>query len=166
VINRRILKKARLLKSSRSYSSPELAEALQVHPRTVQAWRKRGMTAVGESMRPYLFMGHEVIRFLTELGKSGKVELKPGEHYCLRCRKGITPVPETVTRIIQSESVSHRLRSVRLVGSCPECGSKANRFDVENTEISTFPDVSGTTGERRLIESLRPVDSTDLERVE
>jgi hypothetical protein len=111
-------------------------------------------------------MGHEVIRFLAELGKSGKVELKPGELYCLRCRKGITPVPETVTRIIQSESVSHRLRSVRLVGSCPECGSKANRFDVENTEISTFPDVSGTTGERRLIESLRPVDSTDLERVE
>ncbi len=164
MVGKRILKRVRLLKSWRGYSSPELAVALKVHPRTVQAWRKRGLCPVGESVRPYLFMGHEVIRFLVQLGKSGKVQLRLGELYCLRCRRGITAVPETEIRIIQSHSVDHKLRSVRIVGWCPECGSKANRFDVEKCEDYAQSDVSGTTGERRLLDPPPPVNSTDLER--
>lgn len=142
MVNKRIMKRARLLKSSRSYSTLELAESLNVHSGTIQGWRKDGMMPVRESLSPYLYMGHEVMRYLLEKQSKHKVVLRAGELYCLKCRAGRLPDPGTLTRRIQARSTMHGVESVRYEGKCPICGCTANRFASERVDLQAPNHVS------------------------
>ncbi len=43
-----------LIKKNRAYTLSEIAELLDKHIRTVQEWRKKGLSVIDDSERPYL----------------------------------------------------------------------------------------------------------------
>lgn len=116
------------LRSHRSYTTADLAAALDVHVRTIQAWRKAGLTAVDEREHPLLFLGSTVRRFLRERLAKRKVKLDKDQLYCIRCSKGVTPSLESVSVVVSDRRLGNGACSVRIVGKCPECGLKVSRL--------------------------------------
>ena len=110
----------------RSYTSSELALALCVHKRTVQAWHKRGLAHLPDSM-PYLFMGSTVREFIKKENSSRKVSLMPDEMYCLGCHRAVKAAIDGVS-LRYGGKMGKVARQVIVSGLCPFCGAKLKRF--------------------------------------
>lgn len=163
VISRRILKKARLLKSARSYDTKQLANELGVHPRTVQGWRKQGLNPVEMGKKPLIFMGHEVARFVEERGSADKCPLAEGEFFCTKCKLGREAVSESISTIETSRSLKYGIRKLTITGLCVECGGKVFRFGSEKLAPAPNGTGSAEAGPGRLLETSRPASNTDIE---
>jgi hypothetical protein len=111
----------RLVRRDLSYELREIAELFSLHPQAVRRWQQRGLTPNDEK-RPLLFHGSEIIRFLAETQQARKKNVPAGQIYCCACRAARRPASGAV-----DVRPLGRTKLV-LVGFCPECGSRLNRF--------------------------------------
>lgn len=109
------------LRLHRSYTMRELAEILDVHVRTVQGWHKEGMSAIDEQTRPFLFLGETIRSFLKNRRQKRRTTLGPNEIYCLRCAKGVIPLPESASIDVTDRKLGHRSKLVIVRAECPYC---------------------------------------------
>jgi transposase-like protein len=109
-----------LLRLRHSYTISEVAEKYGVHRRTVGTWRKQGLQVIDESSKPFLVLGAEVRRFLQEKYRARKHLLKPGEFFCLKCRKPRRSLQNQIKVEITDKRLG-RYRQAILRGVCEVC---------------------------------------------
>jgi hypothetical protein len=109
-----------LVKLKHSYTFSEISEIYGVHRRTIQIWRKNGLQVLDESSKPFLVLGAEVRRFLNEKNKMRKHPLKPGEFFCLKCRKPRRSFQNRIKVEITNKRLG-RYRQAILRGKCGVC---------------------------------------------
>lgn len=73
------------VKSNRSYTVEELADAAGVTPQTVRSWIKKGLPALTEQ-RPFLVLGRACKGFAANAKSVRRRPLQLGEFFCLRCK--------------------------------------------------------------------------------
>lgn len=110
----------RRIRTSRTYSVPEIATLLEVHIHTVRRWLKNGLESI-DGQSPTLIHGAELRRYMDARVKSRKQQCGPDEMYCLSCRAPRLPVLGSVHFADLNE------QTVRLVGTCCTCGGKICR---------------------------------------
>ncbi len=110
------------IKARDTYTVKELAEAMPVHPRTVQAWRKQGLSPVAEDMGYLLFLGLEIIRFLKVKRQKHKHPLTPGEFYCVTCRQPRHGQADSVSIVLTGKPLGKSAKQAFIRGICETCG--------------------------------------------
>jgi hypothetical protein len=104
------------MKSDRTYSVKELAEALDVAQVTIrQNWMKRGLAPI-DTTRPFLFYGADVIAFLKTQKAERRRPCGPGQMFCLSCKAPRAPRSGSVT-FRTTSSISFLMS-----GWCSVCG--------------------------------------------
>ena len=109
-----------LLRLRHSYTISEIAEKYGVHRRTVDTWRKQGLQVIDELSKPFLVLGAEVRKFLQEKYSTRKHPLKPGEFFCLKCRKSRKSLKNRINVEITKKRLG-RYRQAILRGVCEVC---------------------------------------------
>lgn len=88
-----------------------------------------GLKPIDYNDRPWLFKGSELKRFLKVKYKDYKIELEPGEFYCLSCRFAVDAIPSSIwlemthKRLGTGESWQIIIR-----GICEVCGHTVVRL--------------------------------------
>lgn len=123
----------RKIKTKRSYTFKEIAELLDVHVRTVQAWHIDGLNPLEGSNNPYLVMGKDLKMYLKLQTEKHKVTLGLNEFYCMSCRKAV--IPEKVYKYTGGIKIGGNKPSVRLSGICPTCSRKVNKFTSNDQSV-------------------------------
>ncbi len=121
----------RRFKIHRTYSVLELAAQAAVHPNTIRAWRRGGLTPIDKS-RPVLFHGAAVRSFLETRRANAKQPTGPGRIYCLPCRAPQTPAGGMVDFVADTPTGG------RLTGLCPLC----DRMMFRRVSIADLPVVA------------------------
>ena len=111
----------------RCYTCAEIADIYRVHTRTVQGWRKDGLTVVADKSRPYLVLGAEVRRFLKEAARKRRHPLKLGEFFCPRCKQPRRSI-ENQIRVEFTGKRLGRYQQAILKGLCEVCGCSLHLF--------------------------------------
>lgn len=150
------------LRLHRSYTTTELAEVLEVHRRTVQGWRKGGLSPIDENDRPMLFLGSTVRLFLKARQSSKKCPLLPHEVYCLRCSTGVAPEPDSVEVHVTERQVGKDAVAITIRGRCSRCRSKVVRFASSKTIYDTSFWTKLRRPDNRLIGTSTPLQNTDV----
>ncbi len=122
----------------RSYSMAELAALFKVHIRTVQVWHKDGMKPGDESVRPLLFQGYEVRRYLKNRVRSGRCRLANDEFKCPRCRRTTKSRDADITFKITGLRMGKSDQQVIVKGICIVCGCRLTRFETTNSIKKLF----------------------------
>jgi len=112
----------RRIKTLRSYTIEEAANALHVHRNAVRYWIKKCALPVLIDRRPHLIHGAELVAFLRHRRKARRRKCEPGQFFCLKCREPQTPAAAMVD--YQAISASRGA----LVGICPVCETLMRRF--------------------------------------
>ena len=115
-----------------SYTTGELATALDVHKNTIRHWQRAGLEPIDTS-RPLLFHGEAVRAFLTRRNTARKSPCPPGTIYCLRCRQPRQPALGMV------DYVPMKLATGNLRALCETCGSMMHRRVRETAIASVMP---------------------------
>lgn len=110
----------RLVKTHRSYTVEEIAGLFAIHKNTVRTWLKNGLAAI-DNNRPTLIHGNDLAEFLKSRRTRNKQTCKPGEFYCVRCRR-----PRSAAAEIADYSPTND-RIGNLVAICLACGTVMNR---------------------------------------
>ena len=110
----------RLVKLHRSHTIEEIATLFGIHRNTVRNWIKAGLPIL-DDRKPLLVQGQTLVDFLIMRRKRAKRPCGPGRLFCLRCR--IPKIPRD-GRVIYQPRDEHR---GRLVGTCPDCGTRLFR---------------------------------------
>jgi len=117
-----------LIKAKHSYSLAEIAELYKIHPRTAQLWHKAGLKAIDEAMRPYLFIGAEIRRFLKEIAQNRKHPLKEGEFYCVKCREPRRSLNNELTIEATNKKLGKTCKQTFIRGICEACKQPLRLF--------------------------------------
>jgi excisionase family DNA binding protein len=123
---------ARRVKMHRNYTVEEAAGAIGAHKNTVRRWITIGKLPALREMRPHLILGRELIHVLTA-PKPDAVTLKPGECYCVKCKKARRPA------LNMADFAPINERWGNLQGLCPECGIVMHR----RVSLSRLGEISG-----------------------
>lgn len=110
----------RRVKTHRSYTVEEVAGLFDIHKNTVRTWLKNGL-AVIDNNRPTLILGNDLAEFLKRRRIKNKQSCKPGEFYCVRCRR-----PRPAAAGIADYSATND-KTGNLVAICFDCGTVMNR---------------------------------------
>lgn len=120
--------KIRLIKYRHSYTFEEISEVLNVHPRTIQTWKKEGLNVI-DSTKPYLVMGYDLKEFLSKKLQSRKTKLEPNQFYCIKCRSAVLSQFNQVKLKITGKTMGKDTHQEAVItGRCETCGTKLNRF--------------------------------------
>lgn len=119
-----------LIKKDKTYTSKELADALQVHTRTVQSWHRTGLPTLPDTY-PLLFKGEEVKAYLSKQRQTQKKPLQPDELYCMHCHAPKHSVPGCV-QIMPGRKMG-KFQQYRITGKCETCGTKISRLVTNKT---------------------------------
>jgi len=116
------------IKKKEIYSTQELAEVLDVHQRTIQAWVKEGLMPLEDS-KPMLFLGADVNEFLKNKNKARKHNLLKNQFYCLKCKKAVYSKNNEVL-LVKTGNVTGKNQTpeIHVVGSCCNCNNYIFRF--------------------------------------
>jgi hypothetical protein len=147
----------RLVKIHRNYKVEEIASLFGIHKNTVHRWVKTGLPT-SDHKRPTLILGRDLIEFLQARRAKNKWPCRPGEIYCVRCRRPKVPAGEMVDYL----PVTDKLGNLKAI--CPDCDSIMNRRvnlaklgQVQGKMDITFPQAL-----RRVSESNQPTVNSDL----
>lgn len=130
----------------RCYTFAEIAGIYGVHARTVQGWRKNGLTVVADNSRPYLVPGAEVRRFLREAAQKRKHPLKPGEFFCPRCGRPRRSVENQILVEFTGKRLG-RYRQAILKGFCEVCACSLHLFSSDR-KVQELRETGLTLAER------------------
>jgi excisionase family DNA binding protein len=122
----------RRIKSLRTYTIHEAAEALGVHRNTVRNYLRQGLVSLREK-RPTLIRGSDLKAFLASRRKARRQPCKLGQIFCIKCRSPKVPALGMVDYV----PISQQLGS--LTGFCPDCGTLINRW----TSFKRLPEIQG-----------------------
>ena len=117
-----------LVRARHSYTFSEIAEVYQIHPRTVQSWRKQGLKIIDEVSKPYLVIGEEIKGFLKEKAKKRKHPLQIGEFFCPRCRLPRKSLPDKLSIEITDRKLGKTHRQAIIKGVCEVCSCRLFLF--------------------------------------
>lgn len=117
-----------LIKERHSYSFVEISEALKVHNRTVQCWRKQGLKVIDEASKPYLVYGGDLKQFLKAKQQKQKHPLKTGEFFCPKCQCPRESLSEKITFEITPKKLGKTSRQAFIRGICTVCGQSLLLF--------------------------------------
>lgn len=121
----------RLIKYRESYTLKQIAALLNVHFRTVQAWKQEGLKTINQE-KPYLVMGFELKTFLNQKIISRKTKLQQNEFYCTKCRDAVKPTNNEVWLEVSEKTIGKQgFKEFVIKGLCEFCNSKLNRFSHE-----------------------------------
>ncbi len=123
-----------LIKSKTCYSFKELSEVLMVCQQTIWNWHSKGMKVLDENSRPYLVMGEEVRKFITEQKKKRKIPIKEGEFFCPRCKNSRASKPVKIKVIHTDRFLSPANKQIIVKGECILGGSW--KLKMKNTDLS------------------------------
>ncbi len=141
----------RKIVTKRSYDASELAETLGVHLQTIRQWHRDGLKALPDTKSPYLFLGSEVKVFLKAEAEKHKTPLRDGEFYCLSCRKGVKPDPQTIEIKERKQKLGNGAQAIYLKSKCPECSRTvmlfSSRAKLKEQEIARMPPKSASQTE-------------------
>lgn len=128
-----------LIKKNRAYTFAEVAEVYNKHIRSIQQWRKEGLQVIDESTKPYLVLGIEVRRFLTERNSKSRISLKESEFYCFKCRTAVSSQPNDIKFDFTGKKLGKSCTQVIIKGVCQNCNTSLRRFSTIDkiTEISS-----------------------------
>ena len=102
------------------YTPVELAEELQVHPRTVRDWTHQDLPHRKDGAGRLWINGIQFADWVVQIRAARpKVKLRAGEGYCLKCKRAVE---------IQTAQKSLRGHAEFLTGRCPQCGTEVNRI--------------------------------------
>lgn len=110
----------RLVKIHHSYTIPETARLLKVHPNAIRHWIKGGLQLCDER-RPFLILGRHLHDFLKARREARRCRCEQGQVYCVRCRKAVVPAGAMADLIPRTAKVAD-LRAM-----CPHCETLINR---------------------------------------
>lgn len=120
--------KIRLIKHRHSYTFEEISEVLNVHPRTIQTWKKEGLNVI-DSTKPYLVMGYDLKEFLSKKLQARKTKLEQNQFYCTKCRNAVSSEFNKVKLKITGKTIGKDAYQEAIIrGKCETCGTKLNRF--------------------------------------
>ena len=111
----------RRVKSNATYSTQEVADLLEVHPRTVQGWYSEGLPRI-DDRRPFLVLGANLIEFMRLRKSRNRKKCADNELYCCRCR---------VPRLSRNGFVTYQvLNSKTMIVRClcSVCGSRMSQL--------------------------------------
>jgi excisionase family DNA binding protein len=111
----------RRVKLHYSYTIDEAARALGAHKHTVRAWTVAGGLPLVRRQRPVLIAGSALRDFLSARRARSKVELGPGQIYCLSCRSPKTPAG------LMADYKPLTAYTGNLAGLCPDCDRLIHR---------------------------------------
>ena len=123
---------ARRVKIHHNYTVEEAAEVTGSHKNTVRRWIASGALPALTEKRPHLIPGRYLHAFLTA-PKAGRIRLKPGECYCVKCHLPKRPA------LGMAEYVPINDRSGNLRGFCPDCETFMHR----RVSLAKLPLISG-----------------------
>lgn len=110
-----------LVKINRTYSVSNVSDLYGVSKATVRRWVHLGLPAISD-IRPILIIGYDLKEFLKERRTKNKQRCTSTEMYCCSCREPKRPALDLVTYMANTSE------SGRLIGLCPTCESKMNKF--------------------------------------
>jgi DNA-binding XRE family transcriptional regulator len=139
----------RYLRTRRSYLTRELAELLDVSPRTVEAWREAGLRPLDETTRPNLYLGRNVKEFLRVRLTARKCPLAADEFYCTRCRTGRRSLAGEIVETATGKLFENGKEQILLLGECSECGQILVRFGSRKAKIA--PDLDTPAKEAKIV---------------
>jgi excisionase family DNA binding protein len=140
----------RRVKSLRSYSIDEIARLLGVHRNTVRHWIRNGLPVL-DDRRPSLILGSELRAFLTRQRNARRQSCRPGQIFCVKCRKPREPFGKEADYVPSSPTAG------ALVGLCPVCGTLIYR----RSSLARLPVVKGTLDVQIKRPQSRLGDTTD-----
>jgi ribosomal protein L28 len=109
-----------LIKINYSYNAGDLAARLGVSTGAILRWRHKENLQTIDDRRPYMFLGAEVRRFISERRAKRKTKCGPDEMYCFKCRSPQRSI----------ENRAEPLKSpgkILIRGTCSQCRTKMNR---------------------------------------
>ena len=109
------------VKSARTYTIQEAADALEVGIGTIRQWIKADLRSM-TTQRPYLILGADIRSFLMEKREKRRSPLGKDELYCLSCRMPTKPMGMLV------DFIPHTATTGRLMGLCSACEKCSNRI--------------------------------------
>jgi len=124
---------------ARVYSFADIASTLGVHIRTVQTWRRTGLTVADEQSRPYLVTGKDLITFLDDRQSRRRCSLGPDELYCLACKVPRQAASGTISMKLTGRVLGNGEPQMLISGRCPICGRKMSKL-VKATDINKGDD--------------------------
>ena len=125
-----------LAKIHRNYTVEEISALFGIHRQTVRRWIKCGLPTI-DDRRPALVPGRHLVIFLKNRRKKNKQKCKPGEIYCVRCRKPKSPAGGMADYEPQTATLGN------LIGLCPDCDTliyrriNVTRLDEVRGNLST-----------------------------
>jgi len=125
------------VKSNRSYTVREAAEAVNASPQTIRRWvNVQGMKIIA-GILPWLIEGSELKRFASGTRRPKMAKPGPGEMTCMKCRAPRKAYGD------MADYVSHDGNTGRLVALCETCQSKMHLFcaRAKLPELSKFFDI-------------------------
>ncbi len=151
-----------MVRLRKSYTTSEMAQLLNVHPRTVQTWHKHGMFPLDPNERPYLFLGSDVKSFLTERQKVKRFKLKENEFYCVRCKQPRLSLPDRFLVFQTQTKIGKNKIMVMIRGICIVCGCQLARFGTTDQIKNQSSDRISKRRQRRLKGNCITLLDTDL----
>jgi hypothetical protein len=110
----------RLVKIHRNYKVEEIADLFGFHKNTVRGWVRTGLPT-SDDKRPMLILGRDLASFLQARRAKNKQTCRPGEIYCVRCRRPKFPWGAVAECRPVTETVGN------LTAICPDCECIINR---------------------------------------
>ena len=92
----------------------------RVHKNTVRAWLKAGLESV-DGRRPALILGRKLSGFLYARRQHNRQRCRPGQFYCMRCRRPRS----TAGRRVEYLPITPSYGNLR--GACSDCGTRMYR---------------------------------------
>jgi len=114
-----------LVKINRSYTVNDISVLLDVSKATVRRWIALGLPAITD-MRPVLVLGFDLKEYLKQSRTKNRKRLGPAQMFCCKCREPKRPALDLVTYLPTNAE------NGRLIGLCPKCESKMNKFSSLN----------------------------------
>ena len=118
-----------LIHKSLVYTIKDICKKLRVSKSAVKYWVKLGLTPIDYNDRPWLFKGSELKRFLKVKYKDYKLDLEPGEFYCLSCRFEVDAIPSSLWLDMTKRKLGDsETWQIIIRGICEVCGHTVVRL--------------------------------------
>lgn len=116
------------------YTVNRIHEELGPSKSTVKYWvHENGLQPIDIDDSPWLFEGTVLKEFLKKKKDKFKVKLKPGECYCLSCRKGARILTKSIQLVYTGKKLGNAgVAQIIIKGKCKKCGKTAIRLSSEN----------------------------------